>query len=77
MKKESILPPDWDSMKGLRYGWYALVIVRNSASPISMVNDEAVLRLARKKDWYLAIFYLVNLYCLITVGIMTYFLYGP
>ncbi|WDE06959.1 hypothetical protein SG34_008745 [Thalassomonas viridans] len=77
MKKEGILPPDWDSLMGLRYCWYAFAIIRNSVSPVSMVNDEAVLRLARKKDWYLAIFYLVTLYSFMAVAAIAYFLYAP
>ncbi|WDE05442.1 hypothetical protein SG34_000380 [Thalassomonas viridans] len=60
MKKEGILPPHWDSVMGLRYAMYAIVIVRNTVSPVSLVNDEAILRHARKKDRYLAAFYLVS-----------------
>ena len=59
MKKEGSSLPQWDGI-GLRYGMYAIVIVRNTVSSMSLVDDKAILRHARKKDRYLAILYLVS-----------------
>ncbi|WP_281559103.1 hypothetical protein [Thalassomonas sp. RHCl1] len=60
MKKEGKLPPGWDSTMGLRYGFYAITIVRNSIAPMSFVDDDAVLRFTRKKDRYLAYFFVIT-----------------
>jgi len=77
MKKEGKLPPGWDSTMGLRYGFYAITIVRNSIAPMSFVDDEAVLRHARKKDRYLALFLVISSIALMIVGGLVYFLYVP
>ena len=77
MKKEGLLPPEWDSLMGLRYGWYAFVIARNTVSPISMIDDEAVLRFARKKDRYLAFFFVISSCISLLVTYIAYLLYGP
>ncbi|WDD99063.1 hypothetical protein [Thalassomonas actiniarum] len=77
MKKEGKLPPGWDSTMGLRYGFYAITIVRNSVAPMSFVDDEAVLRHARKKDRYLALFLVISSTVLMIIGGLVYFLYVP
>ena len=74
MKKEGVLPPGWD---GLRYGFYAITIVRNSIAPMSFVDDEAVLRHARKKDRYFALFLVISSIVLMIVGGLVYYLYVP
>jgi len=77
LKKEGINPPEWDSRIGYRYGWYAIVIVRNSISPVSIVNDEAVLRVVRKKDRYLALVNVIIWSAFMIVGLIIYCLYVP
>ncbi|WDE11849.1 hypothetical protein [Thalassomonas haliotis] len=75
MKKEGKVPPGWDSTMGFRYGLYAITIVRNSIGPMSFVDDEAVLRHARKKDRFLALFLVISTIVLMVVGCLVYFLY--
>ena len=77
MKKEGKLPPGWDSTMGLRYSFYAIVLVRNSIAPMSFVDDEAVLRHARKKDKHLALFFVISSSVLMIVGGLVYYLYVP
>lgn len=76
MKKEGIPPPQWDSVMGLRYGMYAIVIVRNTVSSMSLIDDEAILRHVRKKDKYLAIFYLISGALTFILATLYYF-YAP
>ncbi|WDE11847.1 hypothetical protein [Thalassomonas haliotis] len=77
MKREGKLPPGWDSTMGLRYGFYAIVLVRNSVAAMSFVDDESVLRYARKKDRFLAFFFVISSSILLVIGGLTYFLYAP
>ncbi|WDE05443.1 hypothetical protein SG34_000385 [Thalassomonas viridans] len=75
MKNEGKLPPAWDSTMGLRYHFYAIVIVRNSIEPMSFVDDEAVLRFARKKDRYLAYFFVITSAIFLLVIFIAYFFF--
>ena len=77
MKNEGKLPPGWDSTMGLRYSFYAIVIVRNSIAPMSFVDDEAVLRFTRKKDRYLALLNVITWSAFMIVGLIIYCLYVP
>lgn len=75
MKNEGKLPPGWDSTMGLRYSFYAIVIVRNSIAPMSFVDDEAVLRFTRKKDRYLAYFFVITSAIFLLVIFTAYLLF--
>lgn len=77
MAKEGSFPPEWDKGIGARITIYAMVIVAKKAAFVSPVNDELILRYARKKDWYLAMFYLGSFFILMITGGLAYFLYGP
>jgi len=77
MKKEGKQPSDWDSIMGLRYHSYAITLVRNTVAPMSFVDDEAVLRHARKKDRYLALFYVISSVVFIILVFLANYLYVP
>ncbi|WDE03702.1 hypothetical protein SG34_020285 [Thalassomonas viridans] len=77
MAKEGQLPPEWDKGIGARITMYAMVIVAKKAADVSPVNDQLILRYARKKDWYLAVFFLGSFVVLMCVGGIAYYLYGP
>jgi len=76
MAKKGELPPEWDKGIGVRLTMYAMVIVAKKAAKASPVNDELILQYARKKDWYLAVFFLVSLVFFLAVISVGYFLYG-
>ena len=76
MAKEGLSPPTWDSGIGGRVIMYAMVIVAKKAAKSSPVDDEAVLRHTRKKDYCLAMFYMVSAAAMFTVAFIAYFLYG-
>ena len=77
MAKKGELPPEWDKGIGARITMYAMVIIAKKAKRVSLVNDQLILRYARKKDWYLAVFFLSSFIVLMSIGGVTYFLYGP
>ena len=77
MAKEGIEPPVWDKGIGITGIMYAIVIVSNKAAISSPINDKAVLRYARNKDWSLAVFYLVSFAVLMVLMVIWSFLYGP
>ncbi|WDE13508.1 hypothetical protein [Thalassomonas haliotis] len=77
MAKAGKLPPEWDKGIGARITMYAMVIVAKKAADVSPVNDQLILRYARKKDWYLAVFFLGSFVVLMSVGGIAYYLYGP
>ena len=60
MTKEGIAPPVWDKGIGGRIIMYAMVIVANKAAKTSPVEDEAILRHARKKDYTLSMFLIIS-----------------
>ncbi|MFT4906087.1 MAG: hypothetical protein ACI978_000144 [Oleispira sp.] len=60
MAKEGIAPPVWDKGIGGRIIMYAMVIVANKAAKTSPVEDEAILRHARKKDYTLSMFLIIS-----------------
>jgi|TARA_B110000211_G_scaffold178214_1_gene201475 hypothetical protein len=60
MVKEGIEPPVWDKGIGGRIIMYAMVIVANKAAKTSPVEDEAILRHARKKDYILSMFLIIS-----------------
>ncbi|WP_281556826.1 hypothetical protein [Thalassomonas sp. RHCl1] len=76
MAKEGELPPEWDKGIGARITMYAMVIVAKKAADVSPVNDQLILRYARKKDWYLALFFLGSFVAFICVSAIAYYLYG-
>ena len=77
MARKGELPPEWDKGIGARITMYAMVIVVKKAMKVSPVNDQLILRYARKKDWYLAVFFLVSFTAFLAVISVGYFLYGP
>ncbi|WDE03692.1 hypothetical protein SG34_020235 [Thalassomonas viridans] len=76
MAKEGKLPPEWDKGIGARITMYAIVIVTRKIVDNTLINDELVLRYARKKDWYLAVFFLGSFAVLISIVVVTYLLYS-
>ncbi|WDE00747.1 hypothetical protein [Thalassomonas actiniarum] len=77
MAKKGELPPEWDKGIGIRLIMYAMVIVAKKAEKVSLVNDQLILSYARRKDWYLALFFLVSFAAFLAVISVGYFLYGP
>ncbi|WDE13504.1 hypothetical protein [Thalassomonas haliotis] len=77
MEKEGKLPPEWDKGIGGRLSPYAMAIVAKKAARVSIVDDEAIRRHARKKDWYLAVLYLASFIACLIVACVYYYLYGP
>ena len=76
MAKEKKLPPEWDKGIGARYSAYAVAILINRVPPMSIVDTKSIKRHARKKDWYLAIFFMGSLTaCMVVVALVAY-LYG-
>ena len=76
MAKEGIEPPVWDKGIGGRITMYAMVIVANKAAKTSPVEDEAILRHARKKDRKLAFFYTIAMLCSFIMMFTIAYLYG-
>jgi hypothetical protein len=60
MLKEGINPPTWDKGIGGRIIMYAMVIVTKKSSQHSLINDEAILRHTRKKDYNLGVFFIIS-----------------
>ncbi|XPF93560.1 hypothetical protein ACM9HF_16260 [Colwellia sp. RE-S-Sl-9] len=60
MVKEGILTPEWDKGIGGRIIMYAMVIITKKAAKTSPVDDEAILRHTRPKDYTLAAFLIVS-----------------
>jgi hypothetical protein len=77
MAKEGITPPVWDKGIGGRITMYAMVIVANKAAKTSPVEDEAILRHARKKDRKFALFYTISMLCSFIMMFTIAYLYGP
>ena len=77
MAKEGSLPPDWDKGIGARFIMYAMVIVAKKTARVSPVNDELILRHARKKDWYLAILFLTSFSVFMILAVIISYLYAP
>ena len=76
MAKEGKLPPEWDKGIGGRLSPYAMAIVAKRASRQSIVDDEAIRRHVRKKDWYLAVLYLASFIAFMVVACVFYYLYA-
>ena len=77
MAKEGIEPPVWDKGIGGRITMYAMLIVANKAAKTSPVEDEAILRHARKKDRKFALFYTISMLCSFIMMFTIAYLYGP
>ncbi|WDE03701.1 hypothetical protein SG34_020280 [Thalassomonas viridans] len=77
MAKEGKLPPVWDKGIGGRLSPYAMAIIAKKAARLSIVDDEAIRKHARRKDWYLAVFYFASFIAFLIVAGVYYYLYGP
>ncbi len=77
MAKEGKSSPLWDKGIGARVSAYAVVIVRGRAVDRILVDDHSIIKYARKKDWYLAVGYLLTLSISVTLAVIFYYLYGP
>ena len=77
MAKEEIEPPAWDKGIGGRIMMYAIVIVTKKASRHSLIDDEAILRHTRQKDYHLAVFLITSSILIFTVIGVFYYLYAP
>ena len=77
MAKEGLEPPVWDKGIGGRLMMYAIVIVTNKVSEHSLVNDSAILRHTRTKDYSLAVFLLISSVVFFTLMGVAYSLYAP
>ena len=81
MVKEGKFPPEWDKCIGGRNIAYAMEIVLHrffsKKHRMGIIDIEATLRHARKKDWYLAFFLLVSFSALILTVSLAYYLYAP
>ena len=74
MLKEGIEPPIWDKGIGGRIIMYAMVIVTKKSSPHSLIDDEAILRLTRQKDYNLGLFFIISSILFFTVlGVFSIF----
>jgi len=72
---EGIEQPVWDKGLGARFIAYAMIIVLKKPKPHSLVDDEGTLRYARKKDWYLSVFFIVTFLLFMFLSVMSYFVY--
>ncbi|WP_281556824.1 hypothetical protein [Thalassomonas sp. RHCl1] len=77
MAKEGKSPPEWDKGIGGRFSLYAMAIVINKMARKTLVDGEAIRRHARKKDWYLAVFFLSSFIAAMSMVGVFYYLYGP
>lgn len=74
MVKEGIEAPLWDKGIGGRIIMYAMVIITNKAAKTSPVEDEAILRHARKKDHSLSMFLVISsLFFFAVLGVFSIF----
>ena len=76
MAKEGKLPPEWDKGIGGRFSLYAMAIVTKKMARKSLVDGETIRRHARKKDWYLAVFFLSSFIASLIMAGVFYYLYG-
>ena len=74
VKKAGIPLPSWSESNGLAEVMYTIFIATNRAAKVSPINDEAVLRFARKKDRYLAIFNLLSASLFMFIAVINSFL---
>jgi hypothetical protein len=77
MAKEGILTPEWDKGIGGRIIMYAMVIITKKAAKTSPVDDEAILRHTRPKDYTLAAFLIVSSVFFFAVLVIFYFYFSP
>ena len=76
MVKEGIELPAWDKGIGGAIIMYAMVIVMNKAAKSSPIDDEAVLRHTRPKDYAIAVFLIISsIVFFIFLG--AFYLFGP
>ncbi|MFC3149528.1 hypothetical protein ACFOEK_00655 [Litoribrevibacter euphylliae] len=76
MAKEGKEPPLWDKGIGARIGSYAVVIARGKAVNRALVDDYSIIKYTRKKDWYLAVCFLLSLIIFLVVVAVFNFMYG-
>lgn len=74
MAKDGRSSPIWDRGIGARVSAYAVTIVRKRATDDILVDDYSILKYARKKDWYLALGYLVTLGIFLLYATVLYFM---
>lgn len=76
MAKEGIEPPAWDNGIGSIIVTYSFIMVFPRLNP-TIVDFEAVRRLARNKDKKLALFFTISMLCSFIMMFTIAYLYGP
>ena len=77
MAKEGKLPPEWDKGLGIRISAYAVAIIIKRIPPQSIIDTHSVKRHMRKKDWYLAAFFLTSFSVFMILAVIISYLYVP
>ncbi|WDE03695.1 hypothetical protein SG34_020250 [Thalassomonas viridans] len=77
MAKEGKLPPEWDKGLGIRISAYAVAIIVKRIPPMSIIDTHSVKRHMRKKDWYLAAFFLSSLSLFMIFAGTIFYLFAP
>lgn len=77
IREEESSLPEWDKGIGIRLTIYASVILfPNRKRYRSPIDIEKTKRYARKRDYYLALFFELSMVIFIVTSIITYMLYG-
>ena len=76
MAKEGLTPPDWDKGLGMRLIMYAFTIVTAKDHKSLFINQGAILKYARKKDWLMSLLLLIATAAFLALVAANYFLYG-
>jgi hypothetical protein len=72
MIKEGGEIPEWDKGIGIRAILYALTIVIGKKETSIMLDDKAILKHARRLDWYLALFLVITVSMFFVLGCALY-----
>lgn len=75
--EDGVLPPWWYESLDSRVIVYTMVLVRGRARHPDLMDDDLILKYARKKDWYLAVSYQLTFIASLTLWGLCYYLYGP
>ncbi len=74
MKQDALNQARWDRGIGTRYNMYAMVLVANTAAKVSPIDDQAVLKYARKVDRVLAFWTVISFIGAMFFCVFFYFL---
>lgn len=73
MEKKGLQPPFWDKGMGIRLSMYAFTIIRGKADNSLLIDQQSIIKHARKIDWYLAIVLMATITMLLVLAFIGYF----